>query len=124
MGNRSGEVDVTHALAADLGDGDFDTAFFADNALVFHALVLAAQAFVILYRTKDTGAEQAVAFRLEGPVVDGFRLLDFTKGPAADPLRRGQADLDLVECFRFCDRICKICYLIHDLIPLGLSPQI
>jgi hypothetical protein len=42
---------------------------------VFQALVLTAQAFVILDRAKDLGAEQAVALRLEGTVVDGFRLL-------------------------------------------------
>ncbi len=55
--------------------------------LILHALVFAAQAFVILDRTEDTRAEQAITLRLERPVVDGFRLLDLTEGPGANALR-------------------------------------
>ena len=97
MGNRGGEVDVTHALAANLGERDFDTALLTDNPLVLHALVLAAQALVVLHRAKNLGTEQTVALRLEGPVVDGLRLLHFTKGPRADALRAGDADLQAVK---------------------------
>jgi hypothetical protein len=60
---------------------DFNAALFADDALVLHALVLAAQALVVLDRAEDARAEQAVALRLEGPVVDGLRLFDFAEGP-------------------------------------------
>ena len=74
MRNRRSKVDMAHALPADLGHRDFDAAFFADDALIFHALILTAQAFVILYRAKDARAEQAITLRLERPVVDGFRL--------------------------------------------------
>src|SRR5690606_19921316 len=81
----------------DAGQGDLDAALFADDALVLHALVLAAQAFVVLGRAKDTGAEQAVTLGLERPVVDGFRLLDLAERPRPDLLRRSQGDLDLVE---------------------------
>src|SRR3546814_1349028 len=42
----AGQLDVAHALAAHLGQGDLDAALFADNAAVLHALVLAAQALV------------------------------------------------------------------------------
>ncbi|MNU68899.1 hypothetical protein D3C71_582750 [compost metagenome] len=94
---RRGQLDVAHALAAHFGQGDFDAALFADHAAVFQALVLAAQAFVILDRAKDLGAEQAVALRLEGTVVDGFRLLDFAVGPRTDFLRRSETDLDCIE---------------------------
>ena len=97
VGNRGGEVDVTHALAANLGERDFDTALLTDNALVLHALVLAAQALVVLHRAEDLGTEQAVALGLEGPVVDGLRLLDLAEGPGADALRAGDADLQAVE---------------------------
>src|SRR5438270_6207980 len=38
---------------------DLDRALLADDALVLHALVLAAQALVILDRPEDAGAEQA-----------------------------------------------------------------
>ena len=61
------------------------------------ALVLPAEALVVLNRPKDAGAEEAVALGLEGPVVDGFRLFDFTERPRQDPLGRGQRDLDLVK---------------------------
>src|SRR3546814_9528889 len=105
--------DMAHPLAADLRHSDFDTALFADDALVLHALVLAAQAFIVLDRTEDAGAEQAVTFRLERAVVDGFRLLDLAEGPAADALRRGKADLDLVEGFRLLDRIGEVRQFVH-----------
>ena len=99
MGNRRGQFDVAHPLTADLLQRDFHTAFFADNAAIFHALVFAAQAFVILDRAKDTGAEQAVTLGLERAVVDGFRLFDLAIGPRQDALGRCQADLDLVKGF-------------------------
>src|SRR3546814_11673670 len=60
MRDRRGQFDMAHPLAADLRHSDFDTALFADDALVLHALVLAAQAFIVLDRTEDAGAEQAV----------------------------------------------------------------
>src|SRR3546814_1151552 len=82
MRDRGRKLDMPHPLAADLGNRDLDTAFFADDALVFHALVLAAQAFIVLDRAKDARAEQAVPLRLEGAVVDRLRLLDLAVGPA------------------------------------------
>src|SRR5690606_26100645 len=91
--------DVAHALAAHFGQGDFDAALFADDAAMLQALVFAAQAFVILDRAKNLGAKQAVAFRLERTIVDGFRLLDFAVGPRTDFLRRRQTNLDRVELF-------------------------
>jgi hypothetical protein len=66
---------------------------------VLEALVLAAQALVVLDRAEDLGAEQAIALRLEGAVVDGLRLLDFAVGPGTDLVRRGQTDGDRVEFF-------------------------
>ena len=59
-----------------------DAALLADDALVLHALVLAAQALVVLDRPEDARAEQAVALGLEGAVVDRLRLLDLAVGPA------------------------------------------
>ena len=95
--DRAGEVDVRHALAAHLGLGDLDAAFFADDAAVLQALVLAAQALVVLDRTEDLGAEQAVALRLEGAVVDRLRLLDLAERPGTHHVRRRQADTDGIE---------------------------
>jgi hypothetical protein len=104
--DRSGQLDVAHALAADLRNGHLPTPhFLADDALVLHALVLAAQALVVLDRAEDARAEQAVTLGLERAVVDGLRLLDLAERPAADLLRARNTDLDLVERLRLGDRI-------------------
>jgi hypothetical protein len=96
---RRGQLDVAHALATHLGQRDFDAALLADHTAVLEALVLAAQALVVLDRAEDLGAEQTIALRLEGAVVDGFRLLDFAVGPGADLVRRRETDGDRVELF-------------------------
>ena len=66
--------DVAQPLAAHLGLRDFDAALVADHAAVLHALVLAAEALPVGDRAEDLRAEQPVALRLEGPVVDRLRL--------------------------------------------------
>src|SRR5438045_4379172 len=108
---------MAHAFAPDLRDGDFDAALFADDSLVFHALVLAAQAFVILDRAEDAGAEQAVTLGLERAVVDRLRLLDLAERPAADLVGRRDADADLVEGLRLGDRIGEGGQFVHSLAP-------
>src|SRR6202051_2289582 len=100
MGDGRGELDMAHALAPHARQRDLDAALLADNALVFHALVLAAQALVVLDRTEDAGAEQPVPLRLEGAVVDRLGLLDLAIGPRANALRAGDRDADLVEALR------------------------
>src|SRR5713226_6064080 len=100
VGDRSGKLDMAHALAPHPRERDLDPAFLADDALVLHALVLAAQALVVLDRTEDAGAEQSVALRLEGPVVDRLRLLDLAVGPRQNLLRARDRDPDLVEDLR------------------------
>src|SRR6185295_15464443 len=95
--DRRGQLDVAHALAAHAGPGDFHAALVADDAGELHALVLAARALVVLGRAEDPRAEQAVALGLEGPVVDGLRLLHLTVRPVANLLWRGQLDADRVK---------------------------
>ena len=107
---------MAHALTADLRDGDLDAALFADDSLVLHALVLAAQAFVVLDRTEDARAEQAVTLGLERAVVDRLRLLDLAEGPAADLVRRRDADPDLVEGLRLGDRVREVRQFVHVLL--------
>src|SRR5690606_29995567 len=72
-------------------------ALLADDAAVLQALVLAAETFVVLDRTEDLRAEQAVALGLERAVVDGFGFLDFAVGTGPDLLRRRDACADRVE---------------------------
>src|SRR5436305_2223827 len=88
---------MAHTFTADLRGGDLDAALFADDSLVFHALVLAAQAFVILDRPEDARAEQAVTLGLERAVIDRLGFLDLAIGPGQDLLRAGNRDANLVE---------------------------
>src|SRR5690606_15756033 len=97
VSHGSGELDMAHALAAHLGERHLDAALLADQALVLHALVLAAQALVILDRAEDARAEQAVPLRLERAVVDRLGLLDLAERPRQDGFRAGDRNLDLVE---------------------------
>ena len=97
MGDRRRELDMAHALAPDLGKRNLDAALLADDALVLHALVLAAQALVVLHRAEDARAEQPVTLRLEGAVVDRLGLLDLPIGPRQDFFRARDADANLVE---------------------------
>src|SRR5437763_1326162 len=88
---------MAHALAPHPAERHLDRALLADDALVLHALVLAAQALVVLTRPEDARAEQTVALRLEGAVVDGLRLLDLAVGPRQNLFRRRNGNADLVE---------------------------
>src|SRR5205085_7184487 len=97
VGDRRGELDVAHPLAADLGPGDLHTAPLADDPLEPDALVLAAVALPVAGRPEDPLVEQAVLLRLQRPVVDRLRLLDLAVGPRADLVTGGQADPELVE---------------------------
>ncbi len=92
-----GQFDMAHPLAPHLLERHFHAALLADDAAILHALVLAAEALVVLDRPEDPRAEQPVTLGLERAVVDGFRLLDLAIGPREDPLGAGQRDLDLVE---------------------------
>src|SRR5437868_6277817 len=69
-----GELDVTHALATDAAQGDFDAAAIADHSTVTNSLVFAAVTFPVLDRTKNPLAEQTVFLGLERAVVDGLGL--------------------------------------------------
>src|SRR6266852_3570481 len=113
MGDGRGQLDMAHAVAPHLRQGDLDAAFLADDAAVLHALVLAAQAFVVLDRPEDPGAEQPVPLRLEGAVVDRLGLLDLAVGPGTDALRAGDRDADLVEALRSADLPEDVHQLIH-----------
>src|SRR5262249_47853295 len=53
VGDRRRQLDVAHALAPHARERHLDRALLADDALVLHALVLAAQALVVLDRTED-----------------------------------------------------------------------
>src|SRR5262245_13193020 len=88
---------MAHALAPHPAQGYLDRALLADDALVLHALVFAAQALVVLDRAEDARAEQAVALRLEGAIVDGLRLFDLAVRPGQNLLRARDRNSNLIE---------------------------
>src|SRR5207302_11316620 len=97
VAHRRGEVDVPHALPADLGARYLHPAALAHDALVTHALVLAAVALPVLGRTEDPLTEEPVLLGLERAVVDRLGLGDLARAPAADLLGGGEGDLNRVE---------------------------
>ena len=103
--DRARQVDVTHAFATHLGERDFNAALLADDAAILEALVLAANALVVLRRAEDLGAEKTVAFRLLGTVVDRFRLLDFTVRPRMDLLGTRKTNADRIEMLVLLDLV-------------------
>src|SRR4051794_15971437 len=104
---------MAHAVAADLRQGHFDAALLADDTAVFHPLVLATQAFVVFYRSENAGAEQTIPFRLEGPIIDRFRLLDLAIRPGMNALRARDRDADLIEALRPADLAKDVHQLVH-----------
>ncbi len=108
---------MAHALAPHAAERHLDRALFANDALVLHALVLAAQALVVLDRPEDAGAEQTVALGFEGPVVDGLGLFDLAVGPGQNLLGARDRNPDLVEDLRRRLRAEKIHdFLVHRLL--------
>ena len=97
MSHGTRQFDVAHALTTDLGHGDFNTTLLTDHTTVLHALVLAAQTLVVLHRAEDFGTEQTFTLRVEGTVVNGFRLFNFTEGSGTDHFRRRQTDTNGIE---------------------------
>src|SRR5207244_12922219 len=101
MADGRGQLDVPHALAADLRAGHLDAALVADDALVADPLVLAAGALPVLRRSEDPFAEQAIALRLQRSVVDRLRLRHLSTRPRPDLLRRRQGDPHGIEVVDF-----------------------
>ncbi len=98
--HRHGQLDVPHPLAPHLRQRDLHAALVADVAAVADPLELAAVALPVLDRAEDALAEQAVALRLEGPVIDRLRLGHFAVAERTDLLGRSDLQLDVVELGR------------------------
>ena len=97
VGDRRGQLNVAHALTANLALGHFDAASVTDFALIADFFVLSAVALPVLGGPEDTLAEEAVTLRLEGSVVDGLGLFHFAVRPGEDRFGRGNTDLDCIK---------------------------
>jgi hypothetical protein len=83
---------MPHAFETDFGMSYFDTATVADNAAITYAFVFTAITFPVAHRPEYFFAEQTVSLRFERPVIDGFRLGNFSIGPVPDCIGRSQSD--------------------------------
>jgi hypothetical protein len=81
VGDRCGQLDVTHPLTPHLAASDLDATALTDDALEADPLVLAAVALPVPGGTEDLLAEESVPLRLERAVVDGLGLLDLAVRP-------------------------------------------
>ena len=97
MCHRHDKLDVSATLTTHFLLGHLNTTTVAHYAFVAYALVLAAGALIVACRTEDALAEQSVALRLVGAVVDGLGLCHLTEGILENFLRRSQPDSNLRE---------------------------
>ena len=97
MCHRHYQLDMTATLAAHLLLCYLHTTTVADDALVTDALVLSAGALIVACRTEDALAEETVALRLVGAVVDGLRLCHLAVRVLQNLLGRSKSDGDLRE---------------------------
>ena len=86
MGNRNYQLDMTSTFTANLLLSHLYSASVTNNTLIANALILTAGTLIVLCRTEDALAEQTVALRLIGAIVDGLRLGHLTAGVLKDLL--------------------------------------
>ena len=90
---------MAHTLTSDLGQRNFNTTFFTNNATMLQPFIFATQALVILVWAENLGTKQAITFRFKSPVVDRFRLLNLTIGPGSNLFRRSKSDSQGIKFF-------------------------
>src|SRR5690625_7942495 len=96
MSHRRGQLNMAHALAAHLGQRNLGAALFTLYAAVLHALVLSAQALVVLHVPKGGGTEKTFTLEPESPVDYNFKHLIFIERPQTKKLRRHQSEANLI----------------------------
>ena len=111
VGYGNDELDVASALTTHFLLGDLHAATVAHDALVADALVLAAVALVVLGRTEDALAEEAVALGLVGTVIDDLWFQHFAVRVVLYLLGRCQANRDFGEV-AFCLVISFECHFL------------
>jgi hypothetical protein len=97
MYDRYDQFDMAHALTTNFLLCYFYPTAITNNTFVTDTLIFTTVTLIILYRAKDSLTEQTIAFRLVRPVVNGFRLQNFTVRPLQDIIGRRQADGDAVK---------------------------
>jgi hypothetical protein len=70
---------MPHALATHLGLNNLNAALLTHDAAMTKALVLSADALIVLHRAEYLGTEKTVSLWLKSTVVDRFWLSDLTE---------------------------------------------
>jgi hypothetical protein len=117
--DRRRKLDVPEALTTNLRLDHLDAAALADDPAVLHALVLAAEALVVLHRPEDARAEETVALRLEGSVVDRLGLLHFAVRPLPNLLGAREPDAHRGERERVLGLVEEAENVLHSGLPAG-----
>ena len=99
VAHRHGQLDMTHPLATHPCKGDLDPATVANHPFELDPLVFSAGTLVVLRRPEDPLAKQPTLFRLEGPVVDRFRIFGFSAAPGENRFGRSHRDADFVKTY-------------------------
>jgi hypothetical protein len=97
MGSWARKLNVTHTFTANFCERDFYATLLTNDPAMLKALVLTAQAFIVLDRPKNTRTEKSVTFWLEGTIVNRLWLLYFAKRPRTDHLWRREPDSQGIE---------------------------
>ena len=97
MDDRRGQFNVPHTLATDAAMRNFNAATVASHPLIFHTAIFTAVAFPVFFRAENLFAEQTVAFRTVGAVIDRFGFFNFALRIFANFFRIREADFDGVE---------------------------
>ena len=92
MRNRSGKLDMSHALTADFGFCDLNSAAFANLALISDSLIFSAVALPVLRWSENLFTEKTVLFGFECAVVYSFGLFNFAVRPFSDLIGRRKTD--------------------------------
>ncbi len=99
--DRNGQLNVSHAFAANAGQTHFNAATVADDPFMLDTFVFSATALPVLGRTEDAFTEKTALFRLKCTVVDRFGVFNLPETPGTNVLRRSQLDAGHVD-----DRLC------------------
>ena len=81
MCNWSSQFYMPHSLSSDFSQSYFNSALFTDNSSVLHSFIFATDTFIILNWAEYFCTKQTISLRLEGTVINSFRLFYFSKRP-------------------------------------------
>ena len=92
MNNWNDQFYMTHSFTTHFFLCNFYTTTVANDIFITDTLILSTITFIVLDRSKYFLAEKTISFGLIRPVIDGFRLQNFTIRSLKYLIRGAQAD--------------------------------